>query len=59
MYAGQWTGVFNRSSNTWKVQGQVVSGLGLKVVELLRGRKEESEGGREGEGEGEERWLVN
>lgn len=67
MYSGQWTGVFNRSYNTWKVQGQVVSEWRLKVVELLRGRKEGSEGRREGgregrrkrEREGEERWLVS
>jgi len=52
MYSGQWTGIFNRSSNTWKVQGQVVSEWRLKVVELLRGRKGGSEGGREGEREG-------
>ena len=52
MYSGQWTGVFNRFSNTWKVQGQVVSEWRLKVVELLRGRKEGCEGGREGEREG-------
>lgn len=50
MYSGQWTEVFNRSSNTWKVQGQVFlsgeveSGRGFAEG----GRKGVKEGGREG-----------
>lgn len=60
MYSGQWTGVFDRSSSTWKVQGQVVSGWELKMVELLRERKEGSKGGRERgkEGGGREKRII-